>query len=122
MTLFHVRLELARSKDFPDGSSLHGYEFTAPLDASGHLDASGWKANKAACTVRRFTRGEPDERGRLVHVGKGWHFDYDAKDTDDDEPVFKLDRHTIKQGEYLSITENDGVMRTFKIASVRAVD
>ena len=122
MTLFNVRLELARSKEFPEGSSLHGYEVTAPLDAAGHLDAEVWRAKKSACTVRRFTRGEADEHGRLVHVGKGWHFDYDADDTDDDERVFKLDRHTIKQGEYLSITEHDGVMRTFKVVSARAVD
>jgi hypothetical protein len=71
--------------------------------------------------VRRFTRGEADEHGRLVHVGKGWHFDYDATKSDDDERVFKLDRHVITEGEYLSITEHDGAMRTFKIASVRAV-
>lgn len=121
MTLFHVRLELARSKEIPNGSSLHGYELVAPLDAAGHLDAETWRAKKAACSVRRFTRGEADERGRLVHVGKGWHFDYDTTTTDDDERVFKLDRHTIKQGEYLSITEHDGVMRTFKIVGVRAL-
>ena len=121
MTLFHARLELARSKEFPEGSARHGYEFTAPLDAGGHLDAEAWKTAKAQCTVRRFTAGKDDETGRLVHVGKGWHFDYVAKANDDDEPLFKLDRHLIKQGEYLSITEHDGVMRTFKIVSVRAV-
>ena len=57
----------------------------------------------------------------MIDVGRGWHFDYDAHDSDDDEPLFKLDRHIIKQGEYLSITEHDGVMRTFKIVSVRSV-
>ncbi len=121
MTLYHVRLELARSKEFPEGSARHGYEFTAPLDAGGHLDGEAWKTAKAQCTVRRFTAGKDDEKGRLIHVGKGWHFDYVAKVSDDDEPLFKLDRHTIKQGEYLSITEHDGVMRTFRIVSVRAV-
>ena len=121
MALFNVRLELARSKELPNGSSMHGYELVAPLDADGHLDAEAWKAKKSACTVRRFTRGEEDEHGRLIHVGKGWHFDYDAEATDDDERVFKLDRHQIRQGEYLSITEHDGVMRTFRIVSVRAV-
>lgn len=119
MTLFHIRIELARSKEFPDGSTLHGYEFVAPLDSAGHLDAEGWRREKSACTVRRFARGEAEQRGRLVHVGKGWHFDYDVKSRDDDEPLFKLDRHQIKQGEYLSITEHDGVMRTFKVAAIR---
>ena len=122
MALFHVRLELARSKEFPEGSSLHGYEFTAPLNADGHLDGEAWRGSKSSCTVRCFTRGKADENGRLVHAGKGWHFDYDASSTDDDERVFKLDRHVIKLGEYLSITEHDGVTRTFKIAHIRKVE
>jgi hypothetical protein len=121
MTLSIVRLELARSKEFPQGDFGHGYEFVAPLDESGHLDASAWKEVKSRCTVRRFMRGTADEQGLLVHVGKGWHFDYDAKARDDDEALFKLDRHLIKLGEYISIKEHDGVLRTFKIVSVRSV-
>lgn len=39
MTLPHVlkriRLNLARSKEFPSGSTKHGYEFVAPLTAKG---------------------------------------------------------------------------------------
>jgi hypothetical protein len=121
MALKMIRLELARTKDHPEGSTRHGYEFVAPLDANGHLSSAEWKKLKAQCTVRRFTAGEDDEHGMLVDVGRGWHFDYKAGASDDDEPLFKLDRHTIKQGEYLSITEHDGVMRTFKIVSVRAI-
>jgi hypothetical protein len=119
MTLHAIRLELARTKDFPQGDAEHGYEFVAPLDAQGHLDADEWRRNKNACTVRRFNRNGDDQHGKLVHIGKGWHFDYDARSADDDERLFKLDRHLIKQGEYLSITEHDGVTRPFKI--VRAV-
>jgi len=63
MTLYHVRLELARSKEFPNGSAMHGYEFIAPLDAGGHLNSDEWKKDKAKCTVRRFTAGQPDETG-----------------------------------------------------------
>ncbi len=121
MALYHVRLELARSKEFPNGSAMHGYEFIAPLDAGGHLNSDEWKKAKAKCTVRRFTAGEPDEIGLLIDVGRGWHFDYDADDRDDDEPLYKLDRHEIKKGEYLSITEHDGVMRTFKVIRVQPV-
>jgi len=119
MTWFHVRLELARSKEFPEGDVLRGYEFVAPIDAKGHLNAEAWKKGKAACTVRAFANGKADENGRLIHVGQGWHFDYNAKSNDDDEPLFKLDRHEIRQGEYLSIKEHDGVLRTFRVATVR---
>jgi hypothetical protein len=119
MKLSRVRLELARSKEHPDGDPHFGYEFVAPLDAQGHLDAKSWHEVKGACMVRHFAPSTDDETGHLVHRGQGWIFDYDNKDTDDDEPVFKLDKHMIKQGEYLSITEHDGITRTFKIATVR---
>jgi hypothetical protein len=37
--LKRIGLNLARSKEYPLGSDKHGYEFVAPLDASGHIDA-----------------------------------------------------------------------------------
>jgi len=37
--LKRIRLNLARSKEFPNGSARHGYEFVAPLDDTGHIDA-----------------------------------------------------------------------------------
>ena len=33
-----IRLNLARSKDFPGGSTRHGYEIVAPLDQDGRID------------------------------------------------------------------------------------
>jgi hypothetical protein len=120
MTLYSVRLQLARTKEFPEGDPRHGYDFIAPLDAEGHLSAEEWRHSKARCVVRRFAPSEGDLHGRLLHVGKGWHFDYDPKRRDDDEPLFKLDRHLIKKGEYVSLTEHDGISRPFKIVSVTA--
>jgi hypothetical protein len=119
MALKHIRLELARTKTKPDGDSGIGYEFAAPLTADGHLDPEGWKKDKDRCTVRRFARGEADETGLLVH-GRGahWAFSYAAGD-DDDEPIFKFDRHRFTPGEYVSITEHDGETLPFKVVSVR---
>lgn len=121
MPLYAVRIELARTKEFPEGHAGHGYEFVAPLDERGSLNAKEWLANKARCTVRRFTPGGADELGRFAHVGNGWHFDYDAHSRDDDEPLFKLDRHLIKEGYYLSVKEHDGVSRPFRIVAVQPV-
>ena len=42
--------------------------------------------------------------------------------TDDDQPGFKFDRHRFIPGEYVSIRERDGDMRTFRIVSVRDLD
>lgn len=118
MSLHRVKLELARSKEVPNGDPSHGYVFVAPMDASGHLDGALWKVQRERCTVERIVRNAVEERGHLVHVGQGWHFDYAKGRRDDDEPLYKLDRHVLKAGEYVSVTEHDGVLRTFRIASV----
>ena len=119
MSLMLVRLELARTREFPEGSPRHGYELVAPLDASGHLDPKGWKAMHQACTVRRFWADEAEEHGLLMHRRDGkWVFSYRRGD-EDDEPVFRLDRHRFAEGEYVSVTEHDGITRPFKIVSVR---
>jgi len=119
MTLYRIHMNAARSEEFPEGSNKHGYDFVAPLDDEHHLDPVAWKAHKDDCWVRRFWDGEPEERGKLRHIGKGWTIDYDPSTTEDNEPFFKLDKHLISVGEYLSVAENDGEMATFHIVSVQ---
>ncbi|WP_323796553.1 hypothetical protein [Nisaea sp.] len=119
MSVRTIRLELARNPDFPEGSSNHGYEFKAPLTGDGSLDLDAWQKVKPDCTVHRFWQGEPDEEGHLLHTrGRRWLFSY-AEGEEDDEPIFKFDRHHFVEGEYVSITEHDGVQRTFRIVSVK---
>ena len=113
-----IRLELGRTSDFPLGDALHGYEFVAPLDRDGHLDIAEWAEKKDKCGVRSFRPGLAERRGMLRHVGRGWRFDYLPGRTDDDEPFFKLDRHVIAPGLYVTVTEEDGVERPFKIVAV----
>lgn len=118
MSLKRIRLELARTSDFPSGSAAHGYEFIAPLDSKGHLDSAGWPTAKAACTVRRFWDKSPDEHGSLIHRRNGtWAFSYEPGD-DDDEPIFRFDRHLFVVGEYVTVTEHDGVARPFRVVDV----
>jgi hypothetical protein len=128
MTLPHqlkrIRLELARSKDFPTGSARHGYEFVAPLDSNGHIDLKLWQQHRDHCRVRRFWNDEPDEIGRLVHKPGGaeharWVFDYDPNATDDDESGYRFGAHAFIAGEYVSISDDDGDMHTFQVASVQ---
>mgnify|MGYP003701021833 CR=1 FL=1 len=114
-----IVLHLARTPEYPEGSRHHGYEFVAPLDGEGHLDVEGWQKEKDACTVRRFWQGEDDETGNLIRTRGGkWAFSY-APGEDDDEPIFKFMQHQLKEGEYISITEHDGVTRPFLIVSIR---
>src|SRR5262249_13450946 len=88
--LKRIRLNLARSKEFPSGSDQDGYEFVAPLDADGYIDVELWRKYREHCGVRRFWDGEDDEFGRLVHRPGGaeharWVFDYDETAEEDDE-------------------------------------
>jgi hypothetical protein len=119
MALTRIRLELARSEGFPEGSTAIGYDLVAPLTPDGHLDAAAWSANKADCTVRHFANAH-QERGHLAHNSRGWFFDY-KRGQEDDEPLFRLDHHVLKVGEYISVTEHNGKLLTFKIVSAEKV-
>jgi len=124
-TLKRIRLHLARSKAFPEGSSHHGYEFVAPIDAKGHIDPDLWRQHREHCRVRRFWNGEPEQVGKLLHKPGGaeharWVFDYDASRSDDDEAGYRFGGHAFAPGEYVSITEDDGDVHTFKVMSVEA--
>jgi hypothetical protein len=119
MALKRIRLELARTKEFPDGNSTYGYEFRAPLRPDGHIDADTWSKVTDQCTVRHFRPDEDDEDGELIRTENGaWAFSY-APGEDDDEPLFRLEGHVFKEGEYVSITGHDGQVLPFKVVSVR---
>jgi hypothetical protein len=118
MSLKSIRLELARGPDAPSGDPGHGYVFRAPLDSAGHLDEEDWPDVRDFCVVRRLERGDEVERGMLLRTRGGrWVFSY-APGTDDDEPIFRLSSHHFAPGAYVSITEHDGVQRTFRVATV----
>lgn len=122
--LKRITLHLARSKQHPDGSARHGYEFVAPLRPDGTLDAEVWKEARAACRVKRFWEGEPDETGHLIHRpgGKGgatWAFDYDPAGSADDEAGYRFGDHPMTVGEYLSVRDEGGELHTFRISAVR---
>jgi hypothetical protein len=118
MTLMRIRIELARTAEFPGGNSERGYEFVAPLQKDGHVDAEAWKNLRQHCQVIRFFDGERSSPGRLRRVGKGWHFDFDPARAEDDEAIFKLDRHPLLPGNYVSVTEDPGGQQPFRVVSV----
>ena len=122
-TFKRIRLNLARSKEFPQGSPKHGYEFVAPLNGNGHIDVALWRVHRDHCRVRRFWEGQDDEIGFVVHKPGGpehgrWMFDYNPLRADDDESGYRFGTHAFRPGEYVSIRDEDGEMHTFVVASV----
>ena len=117
-----IRLNLARTRDFPNGSDRHGYRFTAPLDADGHLDPVGWRKHREHCRVVRFWGNEEEDIGHLIHrPGGSWGFTYDLGGDEGDEAGFKLSSHRFVPGEYVSIRDDDGNLHPFVVVTVQDV-
>jgi hypothetical protein len=121
MSLKKIRLELARDEDFPAGSADHGYEFVAPLNEDGRIDAGEWQEKRNKCRVVRFWGTAEREHGQLVRKrGGAWAFHYqESGDIDvDDETGYRFADHAFRRGEYVSIREDDEEMRTFHVVQV----
>ncbi len=114
-----IRLELARTSEFPEGNRNIGYEFIAPLDTQDHIDVAQFHQSKNRCRVRRFRPDEGDDIGHLVRKpGGSWAFHYDIhSDEEDDESGYRFGNHSFKSGEYVSVKE-DNELRTFVVARV----
>ena len=121
--LKRVRLELARSKEFPMGSATRGYEFVAPLDRAGHIALSCGKNIGNIAVFADFGMMKNEQVGRLVHKPGGaeharWVFDYDTSTTEDDEAGYRFGAHAFSPGEYVSIRGDEGEQHTFRVVTV----
>jgi hypothetical protein len=109
-----VRLELARTPEFPDGSASRAYMLRVPLDQAGLIDEPALKRRPAMATVRRFWPNEADQTGHVMRNRKGWVFSYVVGD-EDDQQVFHLENHPLRIGEYVTLTEPDGERYPFRV-------
>ena len=120
-----VTLNAARSKEFPEGSIRHGYDFVAPLTGEGHIDLEAWKRHRGECFAHRFWGDEPGMRGLLVRHAGGlggstWAFEWNRGTKTEEEEGYRFGNHAFKVGEYVSVREEDGELLTFRVVSVAA--
>ena len=64
---------------------------------------------------------EPDHQGYVIRSGTKWAFSY-AIGEEDDEDLFHLEGHPLRQGEYLTLTEPDGERLPFRVMRISSVD
>jgi len=123
MGLTRVILRLGRNPDagYPDGIDDYGYVIQAPLDADGRLDEALWRDKRELCTVRRFHPNEAAADGWRRRRGEQWYFWYDEEDEGPEEPLYKLGAHELRPGEYVTLTEGDGDVLTFRVAEATRV-
>ena len=122
MPLSRIVMRLARNPgtEFAGGDDHRGYSLTAPLTDDGHLDEAAYSKAKDAGTVRRFAPDEDAHEGKLSRRGERWFFDYDEKADTDDEPLYRLGDHRFAVGEYVSVTDDEGRLLTYKVTEVQA--
>ena len=118
MTWTRIRLEVARSPDFPEGSTRHGYELVLPLLADGRIDERTLKATPEPATVHRFWEGEGDAVGQVKHQRGRWLIAYEPGGPAD-EPLHRFAEHRFRMGEYVSVREGAQAEHAFKVVSVR---
>ncbi len=122
MSLSRIVMRLARNPgtEFADGDDHRGYALVAPLTAEGKIDDAAFRSAKSKATVRRFAPDEDAQEGLLNKRGDRWFFDY-GEDGDEAEPLYRIGEHRFAVGEYVSITDEEGRLLTYKVTDVAAV-
>jgi hypothetical protein len=116
-----IRLELARTREFPEGSASRAYLLRLPLDPEGFIDEQSLLHSPALATVHRHWPNEPDRSGYVIRTQQGWAMSYE-KGEGDDETVFHLETHPIRIGEYVTLTEPDGQLLPFRVTSLKQLN
>jgi hypothetical protein len=111
----NIRLELARTKEFPAGSVSRGYLVRLPLNDDDIVDADEFDLNPHRATVRRYWSTEPDEAGLVLPVGGEWAMQCNGTAA----RRLELDGRPIRLGQHISVIEPNGAILPFRVASVR---
>ena len=120
--LCRIVMRLARNPgtEFADGDDHRGYTLTAPLNEDGRLDEAAFRSQRDRCTVRRFAPDEGAQEGRLMRRGDRWFFDYDDSSDTESEPLYRVGEHRFAVGEYVSVTDDEGRLLTYKVTDIQA--
>jgi hypothetical protein len=121
VNLSRIVMRLARNPgtEFADGDDHRGYTLTAPLTADGMFDETAWQAAKDRCTVRRFAPDDDVEEGRLAAAARPGSSTTTTRTSADDEPIHRLGQHRFAVGEYVSVTDEEGRLLTYKVTEVQ---
>ena len=109
-----IRLELARTRDFPAGSVSRGFLISLPLDRDGHIDDEALSIKPHRATVRRYWSNEAEESGNVIPLAGGWALRCNGGP----DRMLLLGGHSIRLGEQVSVLDGDGAVLPFTVASI----
>lgn len=114
-----LRLELARTPEFPRGSASRAYMLRLPLDDDGGIDEVALASRPALATVRRFWPNEPDRQGRLERTSCGWAFS-EGLGPQNCESICHLECDCLTVGACVTLVEPDGSSFPFRVVRADA--
>lgn len=109
-----IRLELAQTRDYPNGSPVRAYLLRLPLNDRGGIDVDEFRASPINATVRRYWPNEPDRTGHLIHSLPGWKFAY-REGKGDGEADFVPGSGPIRLDRCLTVIERGGPCLPFRV-------
>jgi hypothetical protein len=112
-----VRIALARTPQFPQGSSSHAYELIVPLDEHNRIDQAMFKAFPARASVQHVVPSRPAKRGAILLRNGRYAFSYAPGDADD-EAIYHLENHPLGVGDYVTIMEPGEEAQPYRVESV----
>lgn len=111
-----IRLELGRTRDFPNGSPSRAYLLRLPLGPDGNIDEQAVGEMPEQATVRRMWPSQPDLSGHLIRLGERWAFLAGRKGKQS-VVVSEIDPMPISEGAMVTLRENGDVL-PFKVAKL----
>lgn len=111
-----IRLELGRTRDFPNGSASRAYLLRLPLAPDGTIDEQAVAGKPEQATVRRMWPSQPDVSGHLTRLGERWAF-IAGRSGNQKTLWSELDPHPIHEGALLTLREN-GLELPFRVAKL----
>ena len=122
--LKRIRLNLARSKEFPHrvghGTAMNSWRRSMPPGTS-IPSCGGSTASIAACAGSgraRTTRSAAWCTSRAATSMRAGSSTTTRAPKTDDEAGYRFGNHVFRNGEYVSIRDEDGEMHTFQVVSV----
>jgi hypothetical protein len=110
----NIRLELARTSEFPAGSVSRGYLIRLPLNDDDRVDRDTLAGAPHKAIVRRYWSTEPDEAGLVLPANGGWAMRCDGRP----DRRLEIDGCPIRLGQQVSVVDTDGDELPFRVASV----
>jgi hypothetical protein len=116
-----IRLELARTEEYPQGSPRHVYILHLPLLPDDLIDEPALRQQPDRATAHRYWENERTRSGYVIKTPRSWVLSYERGE-DDDEVLFHLETHPLRPGEYLTIIDSEEEHLPMFVASVQELE